>query len=211
MTTWVTATVLQALAERELGLGSTFIGTDLAKWVGESLSRDQRINATTALCRLRFVEHLVVHIDGVGRQDQYLITADGAAAIAEAAKGRVRKSGPKLSRSASPLKPDSLVMRLWSLMRMRQMLDSDSAARTLCDAGDDDFKRVRSSVTKYLRRWTTAGALQESARRVNASGSSNGYKRFVLKDSWKRSAEPPAWREIARQTKAAAATEGASE
>lgn len=199
MTTWVTATVLQVLAQHQLGrAGASFDAAELDLWVKGLISSKQRVHATTRLCALGFLKHAPVLDAQRQRQDRYTVTGDGAAAITEAARGMVRKSGPKGHRAPNPIKPESLVARLWALVRMRRIVDSDTATQTLCDAGED-FKRVAGTVRKYLRRWAAAGALDESAMRVGAVGTSNGCKRYVLREGWECSATPPAWRQIARQ------------
>lgn len=197
---WVTATVLQLLAQHGMGAaGATFTATELAVWVKGQLTQEQRVNATSTLGRLQLLKHDMRVEGAAGLVDRYTVTQAGAKAIAEAAAGYQRKSGPKGSRKPNPHKRDSLVMRLWSLVRMRGLVDSDSAARTLCDAADPaDFTRMQASVAKYLRRWCDAGALDESSRRVGAAGTSNGCKRYVLKPEWQAAAEPPRWRQIAK-------------
>lgn len=198
---WVTATVLQLLAQQGLGrAGATFTATELAGWVGTALTQQQRVNATSTLCRLQFLKHQVAHEGDTGREDRYTVTAEGAIAVQEAQQGQQRKSGPKGARKPNPHRRDSLVMRLWTLVRMRGMADSDSAARTLCNAGQQaEFERMQATVAKYLRRWCAAGALDESSRRVGAEGTSNGCKRYVLREDWKARAEPPQWRQIAKR------------
>lgn len=176
---WVTAAVLQALAQRNAAAGNEFTAAQLDQWLAGALKPAQRVHATTRLCALGFLRHCVIIVDG-GRVDMYTVTAEGAAAVRAAGSGQVRKSGPKAphgKRHALP--PQSLSARLWALLRMRTMLDAESATATLCDAGGD-FERTRASVRRYLRRWADAGAVAESARRVNAQGTSNGFKRFVL-------------------------------
>jgi hypothetical protein len=176
---WVTAAVLQALAQRAAVAGTVFSAGQLQQWLAGALTPAQRVHATTRLCALGFVRHCVMGMDGQ-RADLYTVTAEGAAAVRAAGSGQVRKSGPKAphgKRHALP--PQSLSARLWALLRMRTMLDAESATATLCDAGGD-YERTRASVRRYLRRWADAGAVAESARRVNAHGTSNGNKRFVL-------------------------------
>ena len=176
---WVTAAALQALAQRQAVAGNEFTAAQLGGWLGAGVTSEQRVHATTRLCALGFVRHRVLVIDGA-RVDQYTLTAEGEAAVRAAAGGQVRKSGPKAAHGKRrALDPQSLSARLWALLRMRRMLDAESAASTLCDAGDD-FDRMRASIRRYLRRWADAGAVQESARRINAHGTSNGVKRFVL-------------------------------
>jgi len=178
-TRWVTAAVLQALATQQLVQGDVFSVRQLDDWLAGAITAEQRVHATTRLCALGFLRHRTRIVDGA-RVDGYTLNAEGAAAVREAAAGKVRKSGPKAPHGKRhALDPQSLSARLWALLRMRRMLDADSAASTLCDAGDD-FERTRASIRRYLRRWADAGAVQESARRINAQGTSNGLKRFVL-------------------------------
>ena len=181
-TRWVTAAVLQALARHQCDAsGRIFLAKQLDVWLAGELKPQQRVHATTRLCALGFVQHrIVTSEDGLTRADLYTLTAEGAAAVREAGAGQVRKSGPKAAHGKRhALDPQSLAARLWALLRMRRMIDADSAASTLCDAGGD-FERMRASIRKYLRRWALAGAIQESARRINAQGTSNGLKRYVL-------------------------------
>lgn len=200
---WVTATVLAVLAEQSLArVGATFSAAELADWLGTRLTSEQRTHGTSLLCKHGMLTHEVAYTVWHGRFNRYTVTEAGAAAIVEASAGKVRKSGPKGHRKPSAHKPGSLVMRLWTLLRVRGMVDSDSAASTLCDAGDDGIKQAQRTVAKYLNRWARAGALDVSARRVGASGSSNGCKRYVLREAWRHSAAPPAWSQMAKAAKA---------
>lgn len=198
---WVTATVLLALARRCLVEGGTFTAEQLREMTAGQLTTAQRTNATSRLCALGFVAHSTGR-DESGRQvDTYRVTAEGAAAIEAAGLGQVRKSGPKGERRPNPVKPEALATRLWNLMRVRKMLDSDSAAQLLCDAGDQDFQRVQATVRRTLARWATTPHVQEAARRVCVPGQSvhsNGCKRYVLVQD---SVEPPRWRQLAREAR----------
>lgn len=197
-TRWVTATVLRVLADMVMREGDWFLAGQLATWTACMLTTEQRVHATTRLCALGFIKHKV-SVDAGARVDHYTVTADGAAAIQAAADGHVRKSGPKTTRAANPVRADALTTRLWSLVRLRKIIDSDEAARTLCDAGDQDFERVRATVRKTLRRWELAEALAAGSRlikRRDAPASSNGNKRYVLV---RDSVEPPRWRQAAKQ------------
>ncbi len=197
---WVSATVLAALATQGLDhAGAEFRCVELARWTDGQLTRVQRTNATSQLIKVGFITFRNVAGDKLGARNMlYVVTAEGAQAISAARKGEVRKSGPKGSRKANPLPSTALAARLWKLLRMRGHVDSDSAAQLLCDAGDENFKRVSATVRKYLLRWANAGALEEGARRVGAKGNSNGFKRYVLRAEWAKSMEPPAWRQIAK-------------
>lgn len=205
MTTWVSATVLKVLAEQQLQhAGAEFTSEQLVVWLGDQLTRSQRIKATTRLSYLKFITHRVtLQMPQMKPMRTYTVTTDGAAAIAEAGRGAVLRSGCKGTRKANTLQPDSLVMRLWALIRLRTIVDSESATQTLCDAGSDDFRRMQVNVQRHLRRWAEAGALTEAARRINPGRGSNGNKRYVLVDAWKSSTHPPAWRQIALQRAAA--------
>lgn len=205
MTMWVSATVLQVLAAQQLQrVGAEFSNRDLAKWLGDRLTAAQRVKATSRLCYLAFLSHrMAVDASKGDLVHLYTVTADGAAAIEEAGKGAVLRSGCKGTRKGNAPRPDSLVMRLWSLIRLRTIVDSESATQTLCDAGSDDFRRMQLNVQRHLRRWAEAGALTEAARRINPGRGSNGNKRYVLVDAWKCSTHPPAWRQIALQRAAA--------
>lgn len=196
---WVTAEVLQLLAQRRLVRGSVFSAAELAAWLAGRLTPAQRVHATSRLCALGFLAHRhTMSEDGLDRTDLYTLTAEGAAAVREAAAGQVRKSGPKGAHGKRhAVDPQSLSARLWALLRMRRMIDSESAASTLCDAGGGDFERQRASIRRYLHRWAEAGAVQESARRVNAHGNSNGLKRYVLTAD---APEPPSLYGRARST-----------
>lgn len=185
--TWVTATVLLALARRCLVEGGSFTAAQLADMTAPSgptpLTPEQRVHASSRLCALGFVKHRVALNAAQEREDVYTVTAEGAAAIQAAGQGHVRKSGPKGQRAPNPLPPKSITARLWQLMRMRKMLDSDTAAQTLCTAGEQDFKRMQATVRRTLARWAAAGVIAESKKRVPVAGqaaTSNGCKRYVL-------------------------------
>lgn len=202
---WVTATALKELGLHVHRTGAVVKATELAEWTSSTLTHEQRVHASSRLCALRFLQHSVVIIDGQ-RHDVYTVTAEGLAAMQAAVAGHVRKSGPKGSRAPNPTNPEALATRLWHLVRLRKVIEVDTAAETLCDAGDDDYARVRSTVARTLRRWELAGALTAGAKRVRRAGdsaTSNGAKRYALV---RDSVEPPRWRPI---VKAAAQGAGA--
>lgn len=190
---WVTALALKTLADMVKRTGDDFTASQLATWMGDTVTKEQRVHATSRLCALGFVKHQAEVILGE-RVNVYTVTPEGSAAIEAARQGHVRMSGPKGTRAPNPVDQKALVTRLWNLMRVRRMLDSKSAATTLCNAGDD-FEKARASIRKYLRRWADCGAVAESARRIGAQGRSNGDKRFVLLVD---SPEPPRWRQAAK-------------
>lgn len=201
-TRWVTAALLEVLARHVIVEGGCVTARQLADWTAEVLTPEQRVHATSRMCALEFFTHHMALEDG-DRADVYTLTAAGAAAVASAAGGYVRKSGPKGSRKPNPVDPDALSTKLWRLVRLRKVVDSDSAARTLCDAGEDDFERVRATVRRTLRRWELAGALTAGSRlikRRDDPASSNGNKRYVLLVD---SVEPPRWRPVVQAMRAA--------
>lgn len=188
---WVTATVLRELGLRAQRPGAKFTASELAAWTEGTLSHEQRVHASSRLCALKFVLHSVARVEGK-QDDIYTVTEDGWAAMQAAVGGHVRKSGPKGTRKPNPIKPESLAARLWSLVRLRKIVEVDSAAQTLCDAGEDDYQRVHETVARTLRRWELCGALQGGAKRVRRDvARSNGTKRYVLVVD---SLEPPRWR-----------------
>lgn len=193
---WTTATVLQAMATMELQPGSEFTSVQLLHALervrqqsGAALTPEQRNSATSRLCALQFIQpRQVVGDDADGDLNRiyvYTLTRDGWEAVRAAATGHVRKSGPKTTRAPGPLKPETLTQRLWNLLRIRKMIDSDSAASLLADAeaGPDAARRLQSTCRRLLHRWALHGAVQQSARRVRTEGeaaTSNGVKRYVL-------------------------------
>jgi hypothetical protein len=196
---WITAAALSALADNGVTrAGLTFTADNLAGWTRGTLRTTQRVDASSRLCALGFVKHSQVRELVRGQQcrqiDVYTLTAEGAEAVKAAAAGHVRKSGPKGSRKANPIDQQALTSRLWQMVRIRKIVDSDVAARLLCDAGDEEeFRRMRDSIRRYLRRWANVGSLAESVRRVHSDGAgttSNGSKRYVLVID---SPEPPKW------------------
>lgn len=195
---WTTGAVLVALATHELGKGDTFNSGQLGKWVPQLKVLKRRRYATHKLLEMGFVTAKNRFIDDrmVEQIGHYTITEAGAAAIQAAMAGIVPRSGPRGGHSVTRRPaPDSFVTRLWALFRARQILDSDTAASTLVDAGGD-VEKARETASRYLNRWTKAGVCQESAQRVNAVGTSRGFKRYVLVNDC--GPTPPDWTPRAR-------------
>lgn len=201
---WVTAEVLLLLHRHQCGTaGTVFTNLDLARWVGKRMAPEQRVHASSRLVALGFLLSQVQLVND-GPTTVYTVTPEGAAAIAEAGMGKVRKSGPKGTRRGPPPAKGTLAQRLWALVRVRRIVDSDSAAQTLCDAGEGDFARLRATVAKTLRRWELAGALAARAKRIHLPGqpeASNGVKGYVLVQD---AARPPVWTAAAKAAAAAA-------
>ncbi|XHS78517.1 hypothetical protein ACFJGW_00670 [Burkholderiaceae bacterium UC74_6] len=209
---WVMATALSALATAGLiKTGARFDSNQLASWTAGQLKPKQRNNATSQMIKAGLLQFDQRKGEQLGETVvHYQLTAEGAQAVKAASEGYVRKSGPKGERAPNPIDPQSLTARLWRLVKMRRIVDTDSATETLANAGEGDFKSMRHTVAKYLRRWCDAGALTESAKRVPGKGSSNGFKRYVLREDWRNSAEPPRWRQIAKAQAAASNSEATS-
>lgn len=207
---WTTGAVLLALAAQKLRTGDSFTANQLGQWVPGVKHPGRMRYVTLKLQELGFVtagQKLEQPADSTAPAallNRYTLTATGAAAAKAAASGNVPKSGPKGQHSTTRVpEPGSLVARLWSLVRARKIIDSESAACTLMDAGDNsDIARTQATVSRYLNRWAKAGVLQEGALRVRGQGKNPGYKRYVLvTDVGPR---PPIWTPTARAKAAAA-------
>lgn len=184
---WISAAVLVALAARGMGAGDSFTGATLRQWVPQLGKAGRAFGyAVHTLTRNDFITSNR-QPPGPGGETVvlYSITRTGAEAIKAAASGALHRSGPKGPHSKDRAVPaNTFAVRLWALMRARQVLDSETAAATLVDAGDDVAKATETART-YLARWACAGALTVSARRLP-----RGVKRYVLV---KDSPTPPAW------------------
>lgn len=188
---WTSAAVLVALAARGLGKGDTFTSTQLRAWV-PGLREGNRFKRAMATLEANQFFSYRMHTEPGNAQSHavYTVTPTGAEAIKAAASGAMRKSGPKGPHGKDRVVPPStFAARLWALMRARQMLDTETAAATLVDAGDDVAKAAKTA-QRYLARWTSTGALAVSKQRMPG-----GCKRYVL---LKDSPMPPAWTEKAK-------------
>lgn len=194
---WVTSALLVALAARLMHRGTHFTSEDMRTWVPALKGEMQRKSAAATLLRCGFVRQ-AMRVDSKGRSyARYTVTAEGEAAIKAVAQGGVHTSGPKGPHQADRTAgKTTFVVRLWALMRARGMLDSHAAAATLVDAGGD-FATAAKTAQRYLARWASTGAVQESRRRE-----ANGCKRFVLVND---SPTPPAWTPKAQARRAQAA------
>lgn len=193
---WTSAAVLVALAARGLDKGDTFTSTQLRAWV-PALKEGNRFKRAMATLEANQFFSYRMHTEPGSAQSQavYTVTTTGAEAIKAAASGTVRKSGPKGPHGKNrAVPPSTFAARLWALMRARQMLDTETAAATLVDAGQDVAKAAKTA-QRYLARWSSTGALAVSKQRMPG-----GCKRYVL---LKDSPEPPAWTEKAKARAAA--------
>lgn len=194
---WTSAAVLVALAERGLKAGDSFTSRQLRAWVPQFRSGQRMKYSMETLSGNGYVRSAPC-FDKKSCQNftTYTITSTGAEAIKSAAAGRQLKSGPKGPHSQNrAVPPTTFAARLWSLMRARGMLDTETAAATLVDAGGDVATAAKNA-QRYFARWASAGALTESSHRLPG-----GRKRYVLvKDS---GPTPPAWTPKAKARRAA--------
>lgn len=197
---WVTGATLAALAARGLGKGAVFTSRDLRQWIPQ-LKSNSLGHAVETLIASGFVEHSRRVVAGSQAETlgHYTVTPQGDEAIKAAMGGASFKSGPKGPHSKDRLVPaQSFAFRLWALMRARRMLDSDSAAATLVDAGEDVAKAAKNA-QRYFKRWASTGAIQESKHRLQG-----GRKRYVLVADC--GPTPPAWTPKARARRSASSS-----
>lgn len=196
-THWVTSTLLLAMAERQLKKGDTFTSNDMRQWAPAFRNEASRKTAAATLQTFGFVTFCMALEGQAHTAARYTVTAEGQAAIEAAALGKVRKSGPKGPHTGerAPPHPSSFVARLWALLRARKMVDSETAASTLTDAGED-VAVAQKTAQRYLRRWEVAGAVQESRLRT-----ASNCKRYVLVQD---RTTPPPWTAADKARKATA-------
>ncbi len=179
---WVVNTILEVLARQGMGkAGARFTSQDLCVWLPDlKRATKRRTNATSTLCRLGIVTHKAGVDEGATTVVTYTVTAAGAEAIARVAAGQRHRSGPKgpQDKRREP-DSDSFVQRLWTLFRAKKLLDADSAASLLVDAGDD-VQKAAHTARRYFHRWVQSGHAFERNYRVGAVGSSNGFKSYAL-------------------------------
>lgn len=193
---WTSAAVLVALAARGFTSGKRFTNKELREWVPQLKVGRRFKHAVETLVDNAFItSERLPFIDAADMLVRYTVTKTGAEAVKAAAGGALRKSGPKGPHTKDrAVAPTTFAARLWALMRARQMLDTETAAATLVDAGDDVAKAAKTA-QRYLARWASTGALTESKHRMPG-----GCKRYVLV---KDSPTPPAWtsKAVARATR----------
>lgn len=197
---WVTSAVLVALAARLVHKGGTFTSADLRAWVPGIKVQAQCKSAAATLQRCGFVTS-EMRLDKHGKSyARYTVTAEGEAAIKAVAGGQRHASGPKGPHQANrTVGSQTFAARLWALLRARGMLDGETAAATLVDAGQD-VATAASTARRYLARWASTGAVMASRKRE-----ANGCKRFVLVNDC--GPTPPAWTPKARARAGAMPTE----
>lgn len=194
---WTSAAVLVALAERGLKAGDSCTSRQLRAWVPQLRTGQRLKHAAETLSGNGYLKAKPGLDAKTGVSfTTYTITSTGAEAVKAAAAGKQLKSGPKGPHGQDrAVPPTTFAARLWALMRARGMLDTDTAAATLVDAGGDVATAAKTA-QRYFARWASTGALAESAQRLPG-----GRKRYVLvKDC---GPNPPAWTPKAQARRAA--------
>jgi hypothetical protein len=198
---WTSAALLVALVARNFKAGQSFTSAMARGWVPQLKEGRRLKHAIETFTDNGWVTSRMVLYRGAHTMAEYTLTKVGGEAVKGAASGPPHKSGPK-----GPHKQDRQVpagtfaARLWALMRARRMLDTETAASTLVDAGDD-VATASKTAQRYLARWASTGAIAVSAKRE-----ANGCKRYVLQID---TPNPPAWtpRARARAEEASSTTE----
>lgn len=201
---WTSAAVLVALAARKMSAGQQFTQDDLRAWVPQLAEGKRTKHALCTLTQNGLITSKLHHQPGTPDViATYTLTTAGGEAIKAAADGQRLTSGPRGPHSKDRAVPrTTFAARLWALLRARQMLDTETAAATLVDAGGDVATAAKTA-QRYLARWASTGALAVSAQRM-----ANGCKRYVLvKDP---GPIPPAWTEKARQRAESRTLKGAA-
>lgn len=201
---WTSAAVLVALAARQMQHGDTFTQKDLGTWVPQ-LKQNKRMKDALATLKQNGIISSQLQLPP-GTTDLhaiYTLTPVGAEAVNAAASGHRLTSGPRGPHSKDrTVSHTTFAARLWALLRARQMLDTETAAATLVDAGGDVATAAKTA-QRYLARWASTGALAVSAQRM-----ANGCKRYVLvKDP---GPNPPAWTPKARERAQGKESKGAA-
>lgn len=192
---WTSSALLVALAARDFKAGHAFTADMAREWV-PALAQGRRLkHAIETLTDNQFVTSRGFVIPETGKNvTEYTLTPVGGEAVKAAKSGQTRASGPKGPHSKDrKVPPATFAMRLWSLMRARRILDSDTAANTLVDAGGDCAVAMKTA-QRYLANWAKTGAITESRQRLEGN-----RKRYVLV---RDTPEPPAWTPKARARKA---------
>lgn len=184
---WTSAAVLVALAQRDIKAGDTVTSRQLRAWVPRLRTGQRLKHAMETLGSNGYLKGKSTLDAGTGESfSTYTVTSMGAEAVKAAGAGKQFKSGPKGPHHHDrAVPPETFAARLWALMRARGMLDTETAAATLVDAGQD-VSKAEKTAQRYFARWASTGALAESAQRLPG-----GRKRYVLVADC--GPMPPAW------------------
>jgi hypothetical protein len=183
---WSSTELLLALAKLVPKVGQRITSAELAAAVPH-LRAEQRMRATTRLGTMGFLVHKVVLVKGESVHT-FTVTDDGLAAIEAAQSGWRITSGKRGPRAP---RPGSVAARVWALLRIRKVLDADSAAQLLCNAEDGNYRNVRETARIAMARWAADGVLSISHQPIVTGFGGPPRKRYVLvKDPGPM---PPAW------------------
>lgn len=121
----------------------------------------------------------------------HLLTPAGHEAFAEGAKLR---SGPRGGgQPGKRIHKDTLRIRVWRAIRIRRKFSIPDLVSLVAEGGERD---IESNIRKYLSALTRAGILTELPRRdAGTALTSNGYKRWWLRDEKNTGPLAPVWRQ----------------
>ncbi|MDP1681044.1 MAG: hypothetical protein Q8L39_04640 [Burkholderiales bacterium] len=119
------------------------------------------------------------------------LTDAGREAVASGLKLR---SGPKGSgQPGKRIHKDTLRIRVWRAIRIRRKFSIPDLVSLVAEGGERD---IESNIRKYLSALTRAGILTELPRRdAGTALTSNGYKRWWLRDEKNSGPLAPVWRQ----------------
>ena len=119
------------------------------------------------------------------------LTDAGRAADAE---GMILRSGPRGGgQTGKRIHKDTLRIRVWRAIRIRRKFSIPDLVALVAEGGERD---IESNIRKYLSALTRAGILTELPRREAGTAlTSNGYKRWWLRDEQDTGPAAPVWRQ----------------
>lgn len=121
------------------------------------------------------------------------LTDAGRAANAEGLKIR---SGPRGGgQPGKRIHKDTLRIRVWRAMRIRRKFSIPDLVTLVAQGGEKD---IESNIRKYISALTRADILTELPRREAGTAlTSNGYKRYWLREEKDTGPAAPVWRQAA--------------
>lgn len=121
------------------------------------------------------------------------LTDAGREAVAAGLKIR---SGPRGGgQTGKRIHKGTLRIRVWRAMRIRRKFSIPDLVSLVAEGGEKD---IDSNIRKYLSALTRAGILTELPRREAGTAlTSNGYKRYWLRDENNTGPQAPVWRQAA--------------
>lgn len=126
-------------------------------------------------------------------QGCHTITEAGRIAMAS---GKKITSGPNGKHTAPKVNKNSLRIKVWRAMRIRQKFSIPELTALVAQGGEKD---ITSNIGKYIRALQKAGYLAEMGKREKGSAmTSNGYKRYWLLPDRNTGMQAPVWRVAAK-------------